>query len=203
MPDGSTNSYCGFLDNQTIPFVPSSMGNSRWSLFAFQVCRYQSVHGDGTQNDARKIWGILNPLVPLSLKHSHNLSLLLCAYGLPPTILHSLPVRTSYVKVPPLISSVIPPPPILSYSLIPLLCEGNGYPVVGLRGPHPVSVVACRSPRVLPSVVPRAKTKRQDALRFRLHWTDGWADGAARVIHSLSLSFSCILGTSPSGTIHK
>ena len=38
MPDGSTNSYCGFLDNQTIPFVPSSMGNSRWSLFAFQVC---------------------------------------------------------------------------------------------------------------------------------------------------------------------
>ena len=36
MPGGNTNSYCGFLDNQTIPFVPSSM-DSRWSLFAFQV----------------------------------------------------------------------------------------------------------------------------------------------------------------------
>ena len=35
-PPGTTHSYCGFLDNQTIPFVPSSM-DSRWSLFAFQV----------------------------------------------------------------------------------------------------------------------------------------------------------------------
>jgi len=35
-PPGTTHSYCGFLDNQTIPFVPSSM-DSRWSLFAFQT----------------------------------------------------------------------------------------------------------------------------------------------------------------------
>ena len=168
MPDGSTNSYCGFLDNQTIPFVPSSMGNSRWSLFAFQVCQYQSRP---TQNDAHKIWGILSPLVPLSLIHSLNLSLLLCAYGLPPTIFHSLPVRTSYVKVSPLISSVIPSF-LFSVSAMDTPVVARSVSVVGLRGPPSSRLSCCMSIPLFPE---RRRRSPISASQAGTHWTDGRA----------------------------